>query len=202
MEELRYIVVIDGKPKGPFSFSQLQTLDIKPSTFLKTMEMDDYKEAHEIDELRNLLGFKFQPTAPQYFAAFDQRVVADIIDYLVVLSVYLLLMVVVYLVTELMAFRIIAIVGLFFLWTARLIYGSFAEASAKQATVGKRLMDLKVTDLNGNKLTLANSFARNIAKIISNFTLGIGYLYLFLNKKQQCLHDVIASTVVVKQRLL
>ncbi|MBM3402605.1 MAG: DUF4339 domain-containing protein, partial [Bacteroidetes bacterium] len=40
-----YFVVIDGKPTGPYSLEQLQGLKIKPGTFVKTEDMDDYKEA-------------------------------------------------------------------------------------------------------------------------------------------------------------
>jgi len=29
-----------------------------------------------------------------------------------------------------------------------------------------------------------------------------GYLYSFLNKKQQCWHDIAANTLVVKDRLI
>ncbi len=47
-----YLLVINGKPEGPFSVEQLRSLDIKSGDFVKTAEMDDYKEAHEIAELR------------------------------------------------------------------------------------------------------------------------------------------------------
>lgn len=164
--------------------------------------MDDYKEAHEMPELRELLGFTYQQTAPQYFASFDQRLVADVIDYLMILLGYVILMFMLYLFLSLNNFRITVILTFFLLTFIRLIYGSFAEASAKQATIGKQIMNLRVVDPLGNRLSLANSFGRNFSKLISNLTLGFGYLYCFLNKKQQCLHDVIANTVVVKQRLL
>lgn len=202
MEEEIFTVVIDGKPQGPYQLTELKALNIKPGTFVRKPGMSDYKEAHELAELRNLLGFKFEKTAPQYFAAFDQRVVADVIDYLVIIAAYLLIMAIVYVVANLNAFRIIAGILAILVPPARLIYGSIVEASEKQATIGKRLMDLKVTDHNGYRLSLANSFGRNFAKIISNITLGFGYLYCFLNKKQQCLHDVIADALVVKERLL
>ena len=85
---------------------------------------------------------------------------------------------------------------------AKFLYSSFSEASAKQATIGKRLLDIKVTDMMGERVELGVSFGRNLAKTISVFPLFFGYLYSFLNKKQQCWHDVIANTLVVKQRLI
>ncbi|HEY0244960.1 MAG TPA: DUF4339 domain-containing protein, partial [Mucilaginibacter sp.] len=52
-----YTLVINGKPEGPFSLAQLKEYKIKPGDFVKTAAMDDYKEAHEIAELREFLGF-------------------------------------------------------------------------------------------------------------------------------------------------
>lgn len=177
-------------------------LNVQPGTFVRKPGMDDYKEAHELPELRAHFGFRAQQITPQYFASFDQRLVADAIDYLVVGFVFMLLMYIVYLIAGLNAFRVIFIIGFSLIGLSRLIYGAIAEASVRQATIGKRLMDIKVTDSGGNRLSLGTSFARNFAKIISNLTLGIGYLYCFLNKKQQCLHDVLVDTLVVKDRLI
>jgi uncharacterized RDD family membrane protein YckC len=199
---MEYTVVINGKPAGPFSIEELNGLNIKPGTFIRKPGMDDYKEAHEFEELRELLGFKFQQTAPQYFASFDQRLVAHVIDYVVIIFAYLIIIFILYIFLPVNILRIIAIPAVILMPFVKIIYGSIAEAKAKQATIGKRLMDIKVTDLNGAPLTLSNSFGRNFAKIISNLTIGIGYLYCFLNKKQQCLHDLIANTLVTKQRLM
>ncbi len=199
---MEYTIVVNGKPEGPYQLEQLKTLNIRPETFVRKPGMDDYKEAHEFMELRELLGFHFQQAVPQYFASFDQRLVAHVIDYLCIISGYIIIGFVLYTFMELNALRIIMIAIIPFLALFKLIYGSIAEATTKQATIGKRLMDIKVTDDAGQRLTLANSFGRNFAKIISNFTLGFGYLYCFLNKKQQCLHDLIAHTLVIKQRLM
>lgn len=200
---MEYTVVINGKPQGPYSLAQLKELAIQPGTFIRKPGMDDYKEAHEFTELRELLGFKYQQTAPQYFASFDQRLMASAIDYFILLLFYTLGVLCVYAFSDNKLFRI----GSVFLFMpliplAKFVYGSIAEASAKQATIGKRLMDIKVTDLMGNRISLGVSFTRNLAKILSVLPVFMGYLYCFLNKKQQCLHDTFVDTLVVKQRLL
>ena len=198
-----YTVVINGKPEGPFSLNQLPDLKINADTFIRVPGMDDYKEAHEFVELRTLLGFRFQQTAPQYFASFDQRLMASVIDYFFLMLGYVVVVLLAYVFVDQKMFRIgTALVLLALVPIAKLIYSSIAEASIKQATIGKRLMDISVTDLIGNRLTLSTSFARNFAKILSVLPFFLGYLYCFLNKKQQCLHDVVVETLVVKQRLI
>ena len=198
-----YTVVINGKPEGPFSLNQLPDLKINADTFIRVPGMDDYKEAHEFVELRTLLGFRFQQTAPQYFASFDQRLMASVIDYFFLMIGYVVVVLLAYVFVDQKMFRIgTALVLLALVPIAKLIYSSIAEASIKQATIGKRLMDISVTDLIGNRLALSTSFARNFAKILSVLPFFLGYLYCFLNKKQQCLHDVVVETLVVKQRLI
>jgi uncharacterized RDD family membrane protein YckC len=46
--------------------------------------MDDYKEAHELPQLRELFGFSRQITTPQYFGSFDQRLMASALDWFIV----------------------------------------------------------------------------------------------------------------------
>ncbi len=198
-----YTVVINGKPEGPYRLDELLDLKIKADTFIKTPEMDDYKEAHEFIALREFLGIRYQQTAPQYFASFDQRLMASVIDYFFLMIGYVVIVLLAYLFVDQKIFRIgTALVLLALVPIAKLIYSSIAEASIKQGTIGKRLMDIRVTDMIGNRLSISVSFARNITKILSVLPFFIGYLYCFLNKKQQCLHDVIVATLVVKQRLI
>ncbi|WP_379088970.1 RDD family protein [Pedobacter sp. UC225_65] len=200
---MEYTVVVNGKPEGPYRLDELKSLGIKPGTFIRKPGMDDYKEAHEFEELRELLGFRFQQTAPQYFASFDQRLMASVIDYFLLMIAYVFVVLILYIFIDTKVFRIGTALSLLALVpVAKLIYSSFAEASVRQATIGKRLMDIKVTDMIGNRIELSVSFGRNIAKVFSVLPLFFGYLYSFLNKKQQCLHDVILGTLVIKQRLV
>lgn len=198
-----YIVVLDGKPQGPYTLSQIKELNIKPDSFVRKPGMDDYKEAHEFAELRELLGFHYQQTAPQYFASFDQRLLASAIDFFILLIFYIFFVLLLFIFINDKGLRIsTALTFLAFVPLAKIIYGSFAEASIKQATIGKRLLDIKVTDMMGNKIELSVSFGRNFAKFFSVLPFFFGYLYSFLNKKQQCFHDLIVGTLVIKQRLI
>lgn len=198
-----YLVVISGKPQGPFSAEELGSMAITPGTFVKTADMDDYKEAHEIPELRQLLGFKAQAIAPQYFAPLDTRLLAIAIDYLLFFAFYLLYVLVGFLLVDNRYDKIIiALSGIITIPLGRTIYAGFMEAAPRQATLGKRLLGLKVCDEQGNPLSTSQSLFRNFCKWLSTLTLGIGYLMGFFDKKQQCLHDKLARTLVVKERLL
>jgi len=200
---MKYTVVINGKPQGPFDLAALKDLDIKPNTFVRKPGMDDYKEAHAMEELRELLGFTFQKTAPQYFAAFDQRLLASVIDHFLIFIVYSLIILTSFAFIEGKDQRIMAfLVPLPAIVIFKLIYGSFAEASAKQATIGKKLINIKVTDLEGSRISIGRSLIRNFSKILSVIPVFFGYLYSFLNKKNQCWHDVAANTLVIKDRLI
>lgn len=201
MEE--YIVVVNGKPQGPYSLDQLRDMKIKPGTFVKTKGMDDYKEASEIPELCELLGIKSQVRKPQYFASLDVRLLAIIIDYFLIFAIYCVVATVVVLfLTERDTRIIAALSGLVIIPIVKMIYGIVAESSPKQGTYGKVLMGLKVTDEQGNPITSAQAVVRNVAKLICIATLGLGYAYGFFDKRQQGLHDKMAGTLVIKDRLL
>ncbi|MCZ4242470.1 RDD family protein [Pedobacter punctiformis] len=201
MEE--YIIVVNGKPQGPYTLNELKDLDIKPGTFIRKPGMDDYKEAHAMPELRELLGFSYQKTAPQYFAAFDQRLLASVIDHFLIFILYSLIILTSYIFIEGKDERIMAfVVPLPAVFLFKLIYGSFAEASKKQATIGKSLLSIKVTNMEGSRISTGISFVRNFSKILSVIPVFFGYLYSFLNKKNQCWHDIAANTLVVKDRLI
>jgi uncharacterized RDD family membrane protein YckC len=78
------------------------------------------------------------------------------------------------------------------------LYFAYQESSEAQATIGKRALGIKVTDLEGNRLTFGRATGRYFAKILSTITLGIGYLLAAFTVRKQALHDMVASTLVVK----
>ena len=198
-----YILVIEGKPEGPFSIEELKSFHIKPGDFVKTPEMDDYKEAQEIAELRELLGFTKPALLMQYFGSFDQRLLASVLDWFILLGVFIIIAFIVVLLfiqdkeTRMIAsFTILGIIPF-----AKIIYHIIMESSAKQATYGKQMLKIKVVDMQGNRISTGKAISRNLCKIFSVGTFFIGYLFAFFNKKQQCLHDMMAGTLIIKDRL-
>ena len=81
----------------------------------------------------------------------------------------------------------------------QIFYYTLMESSKFQGTLGKMALGIKVTDMNGEKLDFVKAFLRNLCKVISNFTLLIGYIMAGFTEKSQALHDMIAGTLVVKK---
>jgi uncharacterized RDD family membrane protein YckC len=79
---------------------------------------------------------------------------------------------------------------------AFLYYGLF-EASARQATPGKQLLGLRVTDMKGRRLPPLHAWLRQGAKIITLAMSGLGYLPALFTVKAQTVHDIVARTLVV-----
>lgn len=165
--------------------------------------MDDYKEAHELLELRELFGFAVPKFTPQYFASFDQRLMAWAIDYFLITLIYAVLVFAGFLLMKDQQDRIILlIIGVVLIPLTKFVYNVFADASKAQGTIGKKLMDIKVTDNYAARISVGVSLLRNAAKILSTLTLGFGYIYSFADKKRRCFHDIVAETLVIKDRLV
>jgi uncharacterized RDD family membrane protein YckC len=73
------------------------------------------------------------------------------------------------------------------------------ESSRSQATPGKLLMRIVVTDMTGNKPTFARVTLRHFAKFVSALIIFIGFLMIGLTQKRQGLHDKIAGCLVLLQ---
>ncbi|WPU95385.1 RDD family protein [Mucilaginibacter sabulilitoris] len=198
-----YILVIEGKPEGPFSLDELKAFQIKPGDFVKTPEMDDYKEAQEIAELRELLGFAKPTLLVQYYGSFDQRLLASVLDWFILFGVFIIItfIVVILFIQDKETRLTTTFIILGITPVARAVYQIIMESSAKQATYGKQMLKIRVVDMYGNRISTGKAIGRNLSKIFSVGTFFIGYLLAFFNKKQQCLHDMIAGTLVIKDRL-
>ncbi len=76
------------------------------------------------------------------------------------------------------------------------LYEALMESSTQQATLGKLMLGLKVTDLQGNRISFARATGRHFAKIISGIILLIGFIMAGFTERKQALHDMIAGTLV------
>ncbi|MGB6632949.1 MAG: RDD family protein [Terriglobales bacterium] len=76
------------------------------------------------------------------------------------------------------------------------LYEAFMESSSYQATLGKMIFGLKVTDLNGNRISFERATGRHFAKWLSAMILCIGYIMVGFTERKQGLHDLLAGTLV------
>jgi len=61
-----------------------------------------------------------------------------------------------------------------------IVYFTLFEAGRRQATPGKMLMGMFVTDLNGNRISYLRALGRSLGRILSMIICFVGYLGLFL----------------------
>lgn len=94
-----------------------------------------------------------------------------------------------------MAYGLIWIISIVAKW----LYFAIMESSAKQGTIGKWALGIRVCDLHGQRISFGRASARHFAKIISGLTLCIGYLMVAFTGKKQGLHDLVASCLVVNK---
>jgi uncharacterized RDD family membrane protein YckC len=79
------------------------------------------------------------------------------------------------------------------------LYKVLMESSSKQGTLGKMIVGIKVTDLNGDRLSFGRATGRYFASILSGLMCGIGFMMAGWTSKKQTLHDMIAGTLVVNK---
>lgn len=83
-----------------------------------------------------------------------------------------------------------------------LLYHPLFEASRHQATPGKMLLGIVVTDAAGQRLSFAHALGRHLAAFISwmtSFLLYFGYWMAGITARKQALHDLIANCLVINR---
>ena len=80
------------------------------------------------------------------------------------------------------------------------LYFTIMESSKLQATLGKKICNLVVTDTSGNRITFSRANGRFWSKFISGAIFCIGYIMVAFTEKNQALHDMVADTVVLKKK--
>lgn len=83
--------------------------------------------------------------------------------------------------------------GLLLYW----IYYAGLESSPHQATVGKLVLGIKVTDLEGRRISFWRATGRQFGKYLSALILGIGFAMAGFTQRKQALHDKLANCLVV-----
>jgi uncharacterized RDD family membrane protein YckC len=78
------------------------------------------------------------------------------------------------------------------------LYEALLTSSSWQGTIGKRMLSLRVTDLEGRKITFARATGRFFGKLLSRMIMHIGFIMVAFTERRQGLHDLLAGTLVRK----
>jgi uncharacterized RDD family membrane protein YckC len=81
-----------------------------------------------------------------------------------------------------------------------ILYFTLCESSAWQGTVGKLALGIRVTDLDGNRISFPKALGRYFAKFLSAIIFAIGFLMVAWTQRKQGLHDLICGTLVLNGR--
>jgi len=80
------------------------------------------------------------------------------------------------------------------------LYFAYFESGEQQATWGKQILNIYVTDLQGDRISFGTATGRYFAKIVTGLVpLALGYIMAGFTERRQALHDMIASTLVLRR---
>lgn len=125
------------------------------------------------------------------YAGFFTRFVAALIDGIIL---FVVIMIVTYFISGTLAGN--TLTGILNL-AINVTYHAGLESSNKQATLGKSVMDIKVINEEGGRISFGQGLGRFFGKYLSALILLIGYLMVIWDRKKQGLHDKLAATYVV-----
>lgn len=137
------------------------------------------------------------------YAGFWVRVLAALIDTLIVVAITVPLLLALYGGAYIDAARSGAAAG-----AAQALISWVGPAVAvvmfwfyKQATPGKMVLSLRVVDaITGNAPTLGQCIGRYLGYFVSTIPLGLGLIWVAFDARKQGWHDKLAGTVVLRAR--
>lgn len=143
------------------------------------------------------------------YAGFWRRFLASFLDGLVGGAVFIVLMLILMLASggftslgrgdQGIATGVMAMLYVFIFFGSWL-YPALMQSSKLQATVGMLALGLRVTDLEGRRISFGRATGRFFASWLSDIILCIGYIMIAFTAKKQGLHDIIAGTLVLSKQ--
>ena len=137
-------------------------------------------------------------------AGFGTRCIAALIDYFII---FILLIIFDYLFSPLLrdnqrSSSLTTAIFVLLQFVLITFYHLFFEFLWNGQTPGKRLLGLRVTQINGMPLTAGGAIVRNLLRLFDFLPLfyAVGMISLFATKHTQRLGDLAARTIVVRER--
>lgn len=128
-------------------------------------------------------------------AGIGERILAFLIDYIIIGSVYFILR---YVLVQIGVGQGLAVGGLLALLVY--LYRLVSEVLMNGQTVGKMALSIKVVKLDGSTPSFVAYFLRWLLEPIDFFIVGLGVIFIILTKNGQRVGDLLAGTTVVKMK--
>jgi uncharacterized RDD family membrane protein YckC len=164
---------------------------------LKGWEYGIMRELIEIKTPENV-------TIEYELAGIGSRSLAVIIDTLIRYLVYIVLAIPLFFMSSYQieslfrGWKLAILILIFFLMNWG--YFIFFEMIMQGKTPGKKLMKLRALKENGRPINFLDSFIRNLFRVIIDNNIGI--IIMFFNKRYKRIGDIVAGTIVIKERSL
>ena len=81
------------------------------------------------------------------------------------------------------------------------LYYAILESSSWQGTIGKKILNLRVVNSDGSKISFGQASGRYFSKTFLSYIFFIGFIIAGLHEKKRALHDIIAGTFVLRGSL-
>jgi uncharacterized RDD family membrane protein YckC len=198
-----YYLIEGEEKKGPYTYEELVNMRIDIYTEITTSISDTPKYASELPEFNDYFiaqGVHF-PTEDN-LAPYGKRLGAFLIDYF---GLYIIVSNVatrtgwVVLPTD-YSFGKPVPPGMLLLSAsiliAFLLYKTICEATNLKATLGKKIFNLIVVDINGQRASIGRALLRNLGVILS-ITIWVPFLSVFFSEHRQAWYDSLAKTYVI-----
>ena len=78
------------------------------------------------------------------------------------------------------------------------LYFAIFESSPRQATPGKMMLGIFVTDIYGRRISFLRALGRTLGKVLSKAFCYLGYILALFTDRSQALHDMLANTLVLE----
>ena len=78
------------------------------------------------------------------------------------------------------------------------LYYAISQSSSWQATIGQKLLGLKVVGYDGRRISFGRATGRFFAMYLSALIFLVGFVMIAFTHYKQALHDLIAQTFMVK----
>ncbi|QDU78530.1 RDD family protein [Polystyrenella longa] len=221
MYPIKWYYQINGEEHGPVTSDDLRRMAVagtlNPNDLVRKEDMDEWLPATRLKglEFANTdyapYDEEYDPDSETYdeteyvrtrgegdhaqrleYAGFWLRFCALMVDTIVTVVIFILMEEVMWVLGN------NAVMGTVMEYALGILYFAFFESSAYQGTPGKLLLGIKVTDLHGRRISFLRALGRTFAKYLSAIIFLIGYIMAAFTSKKQALHDLIASTLVVK----